>query len=120
MHVPAKDYMLSGPAGTVMLTDAALLDCEGNLFEYSFCEGPYHERWGSLVESSTHFCYNGFTNVAFSDGHVRLMPMIATHASGWCPSPCYGGEGVVAHTAEDYEAARIVSLGEVKSVYDRC
>lgn len=119
MYVPAKDFMLSSPADTVMLTDTAFLDCEGNLFEYSFCEAPYYQRWGSPVEPSTHFRHNGFTNVAFCDGHARHMPMITTHASGWCPSSYYGGEGVVPHTAEAYEEARIGFLGEDNSLYDR-
>lgn len=119
MCVPAKEFMIASPADTVMFTDTAFLDCEGNLFEYSFCEAPYYEFWDSLVEPSTHFRHNGFTNVAFCDGHVRPMPMVYTHASGWCPSSYYGGEGVTAHTVEEYREARMGFLGEDNSLYDR-
>ncbi|HUU54297.1 MAG TPA: prepilin-type N-terminal cleavage/methylation domain-containing protein [Armatimonadota bacterium] len=119
MYVPAKEFMISNPAETVMLTDTAFLDCEGNLFEYSFCEAPSYEFWDSPVEPSTHFRHNGFTNAAFCDGHARAMPLVYTHASGWCPSSYYGGEGVTAHTAEAYETARLGFLGEGNELYDR-
>ncbi len=119
MCVPAKEFMIAKPSETVMLTDTAFLDCEGKLFEYSFCEPPYYEFWNSLVEPSTHFRHNGLTNVAFCDGHARAMPLVYTHASGWCPSSYSGGEGVTPHTAEDYEAGRLGFLGEDNSLYDR-
>jgi len=119
MYIPAKEFMIFKPAETVMLTDTAFLDCHGKLSEYSFCEAPYFEFWNSPAEPSTHFRHNGFTNVAFCDGHVRPMPMIHTHASGWCPSSYYGGEGVVPHTAENYQEARIGFLGEDNKLYDR-
>ena len=119
MYVPAKEFMINDPAGTVMLTDTAFLDCEGRLFEYSFCEAPYYERWDSPADPSTHFRHNGRTNVAFCDGHARAMPLVYTHASGWCPSSYYGGEGVTAHTEEGYREARLGFLGEDNELYDR-
>jgi prepilin-type processing-associated H-X9-DG protein len=119
MCKPAKEFVINDPAGTVMLTDTAFLDCDGELFEYSFCEAPYYEMWGSRADPSTHFRHNGLTNVAFCDGHVRALPMVMTHASGWCPSEYYGGEGVVAHTEESYREARFGFLGEDNSLYDR-
>jgi prepilin-type N-terminal cleavage/methylation domain-containing protein/prepilin-type processing-associated H-X9-DG protein len=119
MCTPAKDVYINNPAETVLLTDTAFLDCEGNLFEYSFCEAPYYERWDSPADPSTHFRHNGRANVSFCDGHARSMPLVYTHASGWCPSPYYGGEGVTAHTAEDYREAHFGFLGEDNSLYDR-
>ena len=119
MYLPAKEFLIRDPANTVMLTDTAFLDCEGRLFEYSFCEAPYYERWDSPAEPSTHFRHNGLANVAFCDGHAHAMPMVYTHASGWCPSAYYGGEGVTAHTEEDYRDARVGFLGEDNSLYDR-
>jgi prepilin-type processing-associated H-X9-DG protein len=103
-----------------MLTDAAFLDCDGSLFEYSFCEPPYYERWGSPTEPSTHFRHNGRANVAFCDGHVRAMPMVHSHAAGWCPSEWYGQkDGVVPHTEEEYRAAEFGYLGEDNELHDR-
>jgi prepilin-type N-terminal cleavage/methylation domain-containing protein/prepilin-type processing-associated H-X9-DG protein len=119
MCTPARESQINDPTGTVLLTDTAFVDCEGNLFEYSFCEAPYYQLWGSPTDPSTHFRHGAFTNVAFCDGHVRAMPMVYTHASGWCPSPYYGGEGVTAHTAEDCREVGLGFLGEDNELYDR-
>jgi len=115
MYVPAKDFMITDPAATVMLTDTAFVDCEGNLFEYSFCEAPFYEFWGMVADPTTHFLHNGFTNVAFCDGHARAMPMVYTHASGWCPY----GEGTTPFTEESYRQVGLGFLGEDNSLYDR-
>ncbi len=116
---PAKEFEIQDLAGTVMLTDAAFLDCEGNLFEYSFCEAPYYQLWNSKADPSTHFRHNGLTNVAFCDGHARAMPMVYTHASGWCPSTWTGGDDVVAYTEDDLREARLGFICEDNSLYDR-
>ena len=115
MYVPAKEFMISDPANTVMLTDTAFLDCEGNLFEYSFCEAPYYQRWNSPADPSTHFRHNGMANVAFCDAHVRPMTMAYTHSSGWCP---YGPD-VTPHTGDDYREARLGFIGQDNELYDR-
>jgi prepilin-type processing-associated H-X9-DG protein len=121
MCTPAKEFMITDPAETVMLTDTAFLDCEGYLFEYSVCEAPMgeaataHAPCPCNLNPSTHFRHNGRANVAFCDGHVRSMPMVVTHANGWCP---YGTE-VEPFTAEDYEKARLGFLSEDNSLYDR-
>jgi prepilin-type N-terminal cleavage/methylation domain-containing protein/prepilin-type processing-associated H-X9-DG protein len=116
---PARESQINDPTATVLLTDAAFVDCEANLFEYSFCEAPYYQLWGSPTDPSTHFRHGAFTNVAFCDGHARAMPMVYTHVSGWCPSPYYGGEGVTAHTAEDCWEVGLGFLGEENELYDR-
>jgi prepilin-type N-terminal cleavage/methylation domain-containing protein/prepilin-type processing-associated H-X9-DG protein len=113
--VPAKEYMITSPSDTVMLADTAFLDCEGNLFEYSFCEAPYYDAWGGPADPSTHFRHNGLANVAFCDGHAKAMPMVYSHASGWCPY----GEGTTPFTEEDYRKAGLGFLGEDNSLYDR-
>ncbi len=115
MCVPAKETQIADPSNTVMLTDTAFLDCEGNLFEYSFCEAPYYELWHSPADPSTHFRHNGMAVVAFCDAHVRAMPMAYTHSSGWCPY----GEGMTPHTADDYRKAHLGFLGQDNSLYDR-
>ncbi len=115
MCVPAKQTWIADPSNTVLLTDTAFLDCEGNLFEYSFCEAPYYQLWHSPANPSTHFRHNGMAVVAFCDSHVRAMPMAYTHSSGWCPY----GEGVTPHTADDYREAHLGFLGEDNSLYDR-
>jgi prepilin-type processing-associated H-X9-DG protein len=115
MYVPAKEYMIASLADTVMLTDTAFMDCEGYLFEYSFCEAPYFDFWGTPADPSTHFRHTGRANVAFCDGHARSMTMAATHASGWCPY----GEGVTAYTDEDYQKGGLGFLSEDNSLYDR-
>ncbi len=112
---PARESQINDPTGTVMLTDTAFLDCEGRLFEYSFCEAPYYEVWQSPTNPSTHFRHTGLANVAFCDGHARAMPMVYSHSSGWCP---YGPD-VTAHTDEDYWESRLGFLGEDNSLYDR-
>ena len=119
MCVPAKEFLILKPAETVMLTDTAFMDCEGNLFEYSFCEAPYYQFWNSPADPSTHFRHNGLANVAFCDGHARAMPMVYTHASGWCPSPLIGGDEVVAYTEDLLREARLGFLSEDNSLYDR-
>jgi len=119
MCIPAKEMWIRKPSETVMLTDTAFLDCERKFFEYSFCEAPYYELWGSPSDPSTHFRHNGMTTVVFCDGHARAMPMIASHASGWCPSSWIGGEGVVPHTDEVYAEAGLGFLGVDNSLYDR-
>ena len=107
MYVPAKEFMITDPAATVMLTDAAFLDEEGDLIEYSFCEAPYFQFWRSPADPSTHFRHNGLANVAFCDGHARAMPMVMTHETGWWL------------TKEEYEENHLGFLGEDNSLYDR-
>lgn len=116
---PAREFTINDLANTVMLTDTAFLDCDGKLFEYSFCEAPYYELWHSPADPSTHFRHNGRANVAFCDGHVQSVPMVLSHASGWCPSSYYAGEEVAAHAEDDYREARLGFLGEDNSLYDR-
>jgi len=126
MCAPAKEFVLANPAETVMLTDTAFLDCEGYLFEYSFCEAPIGEAASAavapcvcLLNPSTHFRHNGRANVAFCDGHARSMPMVTAHSNGWCPSAWFAGYEVEAYTGEDYRKARLGFLGEDNSLYDR-
>jgi prepilin-type N-terminal cleavage/methylation domain-containing protein/prepilin-type processing-associated H-X9-DG protein len=115
MCVPAKEFEINNLAETVMLTDTAFLDCDGNLFEYSFCEAPYYARWGAEADPSTHFRHNGMTNVAFCDGHARAMPMVYVHSTGFCPY----GEGLTPHAEEDYRDAHLGFLCQDNSLYDR-
>jgi len=114
MCVPAKDFMISDPANTVMLTDTAFLDCERHLTEYSFCEAPYYAYWQSPANPSTSFRHTGLAAVAFCDSHVKAMPMVTTHSSGWCPMP-----PEEAFTSDDYRKARLGFLGQDNSLYDR-
>ena len=119
---PAKEFYIQSPADTVMLTDTAFLDCERRLFEYSFCEAPYYEYWGSPAQPSTQFRHNGLTNVAFCDGHARAMPMVYTHALVGCPSAYsayYPDEGAEPYTEEELRKVQIGFLGEDNSLYDR-
>ncbi len=116
---PAKEFYIQSLADTVMFTDTAFLDCEGRLFEYSFCEAPYYQVWQSPTNPSTHFRHTGLANVAFCDGHARAMPLVYSHSSGWCPSSYYAGEEVAAYTGDDYWEARLGFLGEDNSLYDR-
>jgi prepilin-type N-terminal cleavage/methylation domain-containing protein/prepilin-type processing-associated H-X9-DG protein len=115
MCVPVREGRINDPANTVMLTDTAFLDCEGNLFEYSFCEAPYYELWHSPANPSTHFRHNNMTNVVFCDSHARPMKMAYTHSSGWCPY----GPGMTPHTADDYREAKLGFLGADNELYDR-
>jgi len=116
MYVPATESMIADPVNTVMLTDTAFLDCEGNLFEYGFCEAPYYQYWwNSPADPSTHFRHNGMTNVAFCDGHARAMKMAYTHSSGWCPSVT----GLTPHTADDNRKAGLGFVGADNELYDR-
>ncbi|MFB3879929.1 MAG: prepilin-type N-terminal cleavage/methylation domain-containing protein [Armatimonadota bacterium] len=125
MCTPAKDFMIADPAQTVMLTDTAFLDCQGYLYEYSSCEAPVGEAASAhmpcpcSLNPSTHFRHNGRANVAFCDGHVQSMAMVASQSNGWCPNEYYAGEPVEAYTAEDYEKARLGFLSEDNSLYDR-
>jgi len=125
MCTPAKEFMIADPAQTVMLTDTAFLDGEGYLYEYSSCEAPIGEAASAHMpcpcnlNPSTHFRHNGRANVAFCDGHVQSMAMVATHSNGWCPNEYYAGEPVEAYTAQDYEKARLGFLSEDNSLYDR-
>ena len=100
MCIPARMSFIANPSQTVMLTDSAFLDCDGNYVEYSFCEAPTYVYWNSPADPSTHFRHTGLTNVAFCDGHVRAMPMAMTHANGWCWS------------YDDYEKSRLGFVGE--------
>ncbi len=113
MCIPARESMIENPAETVLFTDAAFLDCEGRLTEYSYCEAPYYQAWGTPANPSTHFRHNGMANVAFCDGHTRGMPMVMTHSSGWCPS------GMTPFTEDDYRKAKLGFLGQDNSLYDR-
>jgi len=119
---PAKEFMINDPANTVMLTDTAFLHCERKFQEYSFCEAPYYEYWGSPAQPSTQFRHNSLTNVAFCDGHARAMPMVYTHTPGWCPSSWsryYPEEGAEPYTEEEVRAAGLGFLSEDNSLYDR-
>lgn len=107
MCTPAREFQIQNPAETVMLTDTAFLDENGKLIEYSFCEAPYYQLWASPADPSTHFRHNKLANVAFCDGHVRAMPMVTTHDSGWWL------------TTEDYRKNDLGFLGEDNSLYDR-
>jgi prepilin-type processing-associated H-X9-DG protein len=109
---PAREPWIANPTETVMFTDTAFLDCEGNLTEYSFCEPPVYVNWNSLSNPSTHFRHGGFTNVAFCDGHARGMRMVMTQSNEWCAS-----EKLL--TKEDYQKANLGFLGEDNSLYDR-
>jgi len=113
MCTPARESRIQNPSETVLLTDAAFLDCEGRLTEYSYCEAPYYAVWQSLANPSTHFRHNGMANVAFCDGHTRAMPMVTTHSNGWCPM------GMTPFTADDYAKARLGFLGQDNTLYDR-
>jgi prepilin-type N-terminal cleavage/methylation domain-containing protein/prepilin-type processing-associated H-X9-DG protein len=109
MCIPAREGQIANPSETVLLTDTAYLDCEGNLMEYSFCEAPYYEYWGMGANPSTHFRHSGLANVAFCDGHARAMPMAMTQAAcDW-----------LGRTEEDYRRARLGFLGADNSLYDR-
>lgn len=114
MCIPAKESMITDPASTVMLTDTAFLDCAGNLTEYSFCEAPFYEYWQSPANPSTHFRHTGLAVVAFCDSHVKAMPAVTTHSSGWCPMP-----PEQPFTSDDYRKARLGFLGQDNSLYDR-
>jgi len=115
MCIPAKESSLQNPAETIAFTDAAFLDCEGRLTEYSFCEAPYYQYyWESPANPSTHFRHGGMTNVAFCDGHTRAMPMVTTHSNGWCPY--WAG---FSFSDEDYRGVRLGFVGEDNSLYDR-
>ena len=119
MCTPAKEYMITNPAETVMLTDTAFLDCEGYLFEYSFCEAPISETAAPTMacrykNPSTHFRHNGRANVAFCDGHVTAMEMVASYSNGCCP---FGYP--FQYTETDYQEAGFGFLGEDNSLYDR-
>ena len=125
MCTPAKEFMITNPAETVMLTDTACPDCEGNLFEYSFCEAPIGAAASAAMpcpcklNPSTHFRHNGRANVAFCDGHVKAMPIVYTQSNGWCPSSYYYGADIEPFEAEDYRKAQVGFLGEDNSLYDR-
>jgi prepilin-type processing-associated H-X9-DG protein len=107
MYVPAREGQISNPAETVMLTDAAFLDSNGKLMEYSFCEAPMWAFWGAPSDPSTHFRHSGLANVAFCDGHAHSMPMVFTQASGWC------------RTEAEYKQAHLGFLSKDNSLYDR-
>jgi len=114
MYIPAREGQINDVSATIMLTDAAFLDCEYKLTEYSFCEAPIYQYWGSPADPSTHFRHTGMTNVAFCDGHTKAMPMVMTHTTGWCPMP-----PASPFTEEDYRKARLGFLGQDNSLYDR-
>jgi len=107
MLQPANESQIANPSETIMLTDAAFLDQDRNLIEYSFCEAPYWEAWGMKADPSTHFRHNGTASVAFCDGHVKAMKMGLVHASGWGPSE------------EAFRSRGLGFIGTDNSLYDR-
>jgi prepilin-type N-terminal cleavage/methylation domain-containing protein/prepilin-type processing-associated H-X9-DG protein len=107
MCIPAKESWLQNPSDTILLTDSAFIDENGNLIEYSFTEAPYYQAWGTLADPTTHFRHTGLANVAFCDGHTRAMPMATTQASGYWLSE------------EDYRQARLGFVCQDNSLYDR-
>ena len=107
MLIPAKEWQIADPSDTVMITDAAFIDCEDRYIEYSFCEAPVYVAWNELADPSTQFRHGGLANVGFCDGHSRAMPMVMTHANGWCRSE------------EEYRKAGLGFLSQDNSLYDR-
>ena len=107
MLQPAHEVEIENPAQTIMLTDAAFLDQDGNLIEYSFCEAPYWEAWGAKADPSTHFRHSGVASVAFCDGHVKVMKRGLVHASGW------------AATEEEFRRHNLGFVGSDNTLYDR-
>jgi prepilin-type N-terminal cleavage/methylation domain-containing protein/prepilin-type processing-associated H-X9-DG protein len=114
MYVPAKEGQITDPAQTVLLTDTAFIDCYGRYTEYSFAEAPVYAYWGTPANPSTHFRHAGLANAAFCDGHVKAMPMVTTHSTGWCPMP-----PEAAFTTDDFRKAGLGFLGQDNSLYDR-
>jgi prepilin-type N-terminal cleavage/methylation domain-containing protein/prepilin-type processing-associated H-X9-DG protein len=104
---PANETKIANPTETIMLTDAAFLDQDGNLIEYSFCEAPYWQAWGTKADPSTHFRHNGAASVAFCDGHVKAMKVGLVHASGWWLPE------------EDFRSNNFGFIGSDNSLYDR-
>lgn len=107
MLQPANERELRNPTATILLTDAAFLDTGGNLIEYSFCEAPYYESWGTKADPSTHFRHNGTANAAFCDGHVKNVKRGLIHASGWWLSEAA------------YQDNDLAFVGADNSLYDR-
>jgi len=104
---PANAVQIREPDATIMLADAAFLDAGGHLIEYSFCEAPYWEAWGTRADPSIHFRHNGLANVAFCDGHAKAMARGLVHASGWWLSE------------EAYRENDLGFVGNDNSLYDR-
>jgi prepilin-type N-terminal cleavage/methylation domain-containing protein/prepilin-type processing-associated H-X9-DG protein len=124
MCTPAKEGEIANPTETVMLTDAACLDCEEAMFEYSVCEAPHTQAANPAMtcyhkNPTTHFRHGGFANVAFCDGHVKAMRMAMTQSNGCCPSELFTGHAGEGYTRDDYAKARLGFLGEDNSLYDR-
>jgi prepilin-type N-terminal cleavage/methylation domain-containing protein len=72
------------PAETLMFTDAAFLQNNQYLIEYSFSETPYYVVEGKPDPSgrklgfpspSIHFRHYGLTNIGCADGHIEAKPM---------------------------------------------
>jgi prepilin-type processing-associated H-X9-DG protein/prepilin-type N-terminal cleavage/methylation domain-containing protein len=84
-YAPTNISQLSDSTHTVIYGDAATLDSNKQLIEYSFIEAPYYEAWGNSPSDPTcHFRHSGHANFAFADGHVApLMPADHIHVSGW-------------------------------------
>jgi prepilin-type N-terminal cleavage/methylation domain-containing protein/prepilin-type processing-associated H-X9-DG protein len=116
MYIPAREGQINHPAETVMFAETATLSCNRTYIEYSFCEAPFYEYWGSPSTPTTHFRHSGFTNVAFCDGHTRPMRMVYTQSTGYCPFAPADGQYF---TKEDYEKAKLGFLSEDNSLYDR-
>lgn len=72
----ARTEWFADPTHTVMFADAAYLNENAELIEYSFVEAPFFppdETWAAFP--STHFRHSDRANVAWLDGHIDRQSM---------------------------------------------
>ena len=109
-ELPAKYSQVKNPSQTIMLSDGAALDSDGqgNIIEYSFVEAPMYEVWKWPANPSIHFRHNYFSNITFCDSHAESRKMDYS-----------GTNGAYGYTEDDYRTNNIGFVGTDNTLYDR-
>lgn len=87
-HGSAQESEIARPAGIVMFADSAIdTGSDGGLVEYEFLDAPptiiAQIADAYSLDPTAHFRHHALCSAAFTDGHVRALPMAnSVHFSG--------------------------------------